>query len=210
MSGERGVRSYTRWEDVYGLAVSSVMIAVGAFLLKSAKVTTGGTVGLSLTLSQFVGVPYSVLFIVLNAPLFLLGWRVMGSLFTIKSFAVTAATAVLVAFMPHWIAAIEVKPAFAAVAGGTIVGMGALAAARHGAAAGGTLVVVLWLQRRIGINAGLAQLLLDAAVMLLTIVLLGGMAGLWSAVGIVSTDAMIMAWHRPNRRASDDEMPRVP
>jgi len=202
--------TYTHWEDVYGLAVASVMIAVGAYLLHVARITTGGTVGLSLVFSQITPVPFGMISIALNLPLFLFGWRMMGSAFIIKSLAVTVMTAALVAYMPHWITAVEIKPMFGALAGGTIVGMGALAAARHGGAAGGTFVVVLWLQRRFGVNAGFAQLSLDLVVMLLAALLLGWIVALWSVLGVIATDAMIMTWYRPSRGAASVEVAGAP
>ena len=183
---------------------------MGAFLLNTARITTGGTVGLSLVFSHFASVPYGVMSIAISLPLFLFGWRMMGAAFIIKSLGVTMMTAAIVAAMAHWITVTKVEPAFAALAGGTIVGMGALAAARHGAAAGGMLVVVLWLQRRFCINAGLAQLALDMIVMLITAGLFGWLVALWSALGIIATDAMIMTWYRPHRDAADVEVAGAP
>lgn len=139
---------YSRWEDVYGLAIASTLLGVGAFLLRKAGVTTGGTVGFALILTPITALPYGIILMLLNLPLFLCGWRLMGPSFITKSLCVTAMTALLVDTMPHNLTITAIHPLFAALAGGTIVGMGAVAAPRHGAAAGGTLVIILWLQRR--------------------------------------------------------------
>ncbi|MDO6416789.1 YitT family protein [Sphingomonas sp. BIUV-7] len=183
-------------EDAYGLIVATIMMATGAYLLHVSRIITGGTVGLSLLISQVTSIPYGVLFAAMNVPLFLLGWRWMGTRFIVKSLAVTAMTTGLMVTMPQFFVVSRLSPALSAFAGGTLVGMGALAAARHGAGAGGTLVAVLWLQKRYRLNAGLAQLCFDLVVIVLSAILLGPVATAWSTLGVVAADAMIIIWHR--------------
>jgi uncharacterized membrane-anchored protein YitT (DUF2179 family) len=189
--------AYNLWEDLYGLGIASLLISVGANLLHAAGLTTGGTVGLSLVLAQAFQQPYALWFCALNLPLFAVGLRVLGTTFIFKSLVVTAATAAISVLIPRWMSGLSITPLFAAVAGGTIVGMGALASARHGAAAGGTLVIVLWLQRRFGFNAGFAQLVIDLTIVSISIAALGWAAAAQSVVAIFATDAMIAAWYRP-------------
>lgn len=192
--------SYSWWEDLYALGISSLLIALGANLLHAAQIATAGTVGLSLVLSRVVDLPYAMLFLVLNIPMFAFGLRALGPIFIAKSLAVTVATCVLALLIPRWMTSMTISTGFAAIAGGTVAGMGALAAARHGAAAGGTLVIVLWLQRRFHVNAGFAQLALDLIVVLVSIPALGWGSVVGTACAICATDAIIMAWHRPQRR----------
>lgn len=193
-------RSHAWWEDLYALAISSLLIALGANLLHSAQIATAGTVGLSLILSHVVDLPYAMLFLAINIPMFAFGLRALGPTFIAKSLAVTVTTCVLALLIPRWMTSLTISTGFAAVAGGTVAGMGALAAARHGAAAGGTLVIVLWLQRRFHVNAGFAQLGLDLIVVLVSIPVLGWGSVIGTACAILATDAIIMVWHRPQRR----------
>jgi uncharacterized membrane-anchored protein YitT (DUF2179 family) len=185
------------WEDLYGLGIASLLISVGASLLHAARLTTGGTVGLSLVVAQAIQQPYALLFCAFNLPLFAIGLRALGTTFIFKSFLVTTATAAISVLIPRWMSGFTITPLFAAVAGGTIVGMGALASARHGAAAGGTLVIVLWLQRRFAFNAGVVQFMIDLAIVSASIAALGWAAAAQSVVAILATDAMIATWHRP-------------
>lgn len=185
------------FEDTYGLIVAAIMLATGAYLLHVGHITTGGTVGLSLLLAGLVPISYGTLFAAMNVPLFALGWRWMGTRFIAKSLAVTAMTTALMMAMPQLLVVSDLNPILSALAGGTLVGMGALAAARHGAGAGGTLVVVLWVQKHYRLNAGLAQLCFDFLIIILSAILLDPVSAAWSAVGVVATDAMIITWHRP-------------
>jgi uncharacterized membrane-anchored protein YitT (DUF2179 family) len=184
-------------EDAYGLIVAAIMLATGAYLLHVGKIITGGTVGLSLLLAGMTPVSYGLLFAAMNIPLFVLGWRRMGATFILKSLAVTGMTTGLMMTMPQLFVISRLSPLLSAFTGGTLVGMGALAAARHGAGAGGTLVIVLWLQKRYNLNAGLAQLCFDLIVIMLSAIFLDPVAAAWSAVGVVAADAMIITWHRP-------------
>ncbi|QJU59174.1 YitT family protein [Sphingomonas sp. AP4-R1] len=184
------------FEDIYGLIVAAIMLATGAYLLCVGHITTGGTVGLSLLLAGLAAISYGMLFAAMNVPLFVLGWRWMGTMFTAKSLAVTAMTAGLMTAMPQLLVVSNLNPILSALAGGTLVGMGALAAPRHGAGAGGTLVIVLWLQKHYRVNAGLAQLCFDLLIILLGAILLDPVSAAWSAAGVIATDAMIITWHR--------------
>lgn len=204
MQAPKRTSAYNLWEDLYGLGIASLLISVGASMLHAARLTTGGTVGVSLVLAQVSQLPFTLLFCAMNLPLFAVGLRTLGTTFFFKSLGVTIATAVISALIPRCIG-FTIAPLFAAVAGGTIVGMGALASARHGAAAGGTLVVVLWLQRRFGMNAGFVQLLIDLTIVLASVAVLGLAAAAQSLIAIFATDAMIATWYRPRRETAGVE-----
>ena len=92
-----------------------------------------------------------------------------------------------------------VHPLFAALVGGTFLGMGVLSLARHNASVGGTGVVTLWLQKRSGINAGKSQMVLDVLVFALSLLTLPLSLLLWSTLSALAMNAMLMNWHKPGR-----------
>lgn len=190
---------YTQAEDIYGIFIAALLIAIGMSLLHSAGLVTGGNVGIALLLSMYFPLPSGLLFLMLNLPFFLLGWRMMGTRFTVKSLTVTIVTFALSHWLPDLFAIARIDPLLASVAGGTIVGMGALAAARHGAGAGGTLILVLTLQKRLGLNAGAVQLAIDFAILTASASTLTAPALFWSLASVLAQDAMIIVWHRPAR-----------
>ena len=156
---------HSRSEDVYAIIVGCVMIALGLAMLRAAGLVTGGIAGIALLLSYLVPLPTGVLFTVINIPFFLFAKAAMGSRFMWRTIAVNGGIALFSTMARYGFRIVEVHPAFAAIAGGTVIGMGILALARHDAGVGGTGVVTLWLQRTRGWNAGRTQIAIDLAIL---------------------------------------------
>jgi len=149
---------HTALEDVHALLIGSSFIAVGLTLLKTAGLVTGGVAGVALILSYLTDWPVGTVFLVLNIPFYILAQRALGWMFTLKTLATNLLLAGLAFGMPHWLKVTGVDPVFAAVFGGTIIGMGILALARHRASVGGIGVLALYLQEKRGISAGKVQM----------------------------------------------------
>ena len=79
-------------------------------------------------------------------------------MFTIKSLLTIIGLAAFVAAMPGWLRISGVQPAFAALFGGSLIGMGMLSLAKHRASVGGVSILALYLQDRRGWSAGVVQL----------------------------------------------------
>src|SRR5207244_3402672 len=108
---------------------------------------TGGVAGIALLLSYLVPLPAGVLFTLINIPFFVFAHKVMGGRFAVKSMLVNLGIASFSALSRVSISVVGVHPAFAALVGGTVIGLGILVLARHQAGVGGTGVITLWLQR---------------------------------------------------------------
>jgi len=93
----------------------------------------------------------------------------------------------------------HVNPIFAALFGGTIIGMGILSLARHGAGAGGTGVLALYLQKARGINAGKTQMLCDALILTASIFILNWQQLGLSAVSAIAMSGVLVGFHKPER-----------
>jgi len=90
-------------------------------------------------------------------------------------------------------------PFFAAVVGGTVIGLGILVLARHQAGVGGTGVVTLWLQRTRGWNAGRTQIALDVVILAAAIPVVSTGQLVWSVLSAAAISLILIAWHRPGR-----------
>jgi uncharacterized membrane-anchored protein YitT (DUF2179 family) len=102
-----------------------------------------------------------VLFFLLNIPFYVLAQRTLGWTFTGKTLVTNLLLAGLALGMPAWLKITTVDPVFAAIFGGTIIGMGILALARHKSSVGGIGVLALWLYEKRGISAGKVQMASD-------------------------------------------------
>ncbi|MBW8882180.1 MAG: YitT family protein, partial [Asticcacaulis sp.] len=174
-------------------------VVLGIVFLKSAGLVTGGVAGIALLTSYVVPLPVGVLFMLINIPFFLFAWPAMGKRFMIKTVIVNLAIMVLATVAPKLFTLSGVHPLFAAMFGGTIIGMGILALARHGAGAGGTGVLALYLQKRRGINAGKTQMLCDALILSVSLIVLNWHNVLFSLVSAMAMSGVLIGFHKPER-----------
>lgn len=188
-----------RVEDVYALVVGCILLALGLVFLKAAGLVTGGIAGIALLLSYLVSLPPGLLFTIINVPFFVFAYRAMGAGFMWKTIAVNAGLAALSVAMNLGVQIQHISPMFAAIVGGTVIGMGILSLARHGAGVGGTGVLTLWLYKRYGINAGLAQMAFDVVILLASLSVISPLYIAWSAVSALAISGILIAWHRPGR-----------
>ncbi|MEG3162378.1 YitT family protein [Sphingomonas sp. LB2R24] len=188
-------------EDLHALALGSSLAAFGLVMLKAAGLVTGGVAGMALILSYRTGIQVGVLFVVLNVPFFLLARQRMGWTFTMKSFATMIALAAFAAAMPGWLRLLSVEPAFAALFGGSLIGMGMLSLARHRASVGGISILALYLQERRGWSAGLVQMTVDMMVVAASIVVIDVRSLGYSALSAFAQSLLVVIYHRPGRYA---------
>ncbi|MDO2948894.1 YitT family protein [Aeromonas simiae] len=197
-SRDKGV-AHTLKDDLYGMLLGVMFIAVGLNLLKCSGMITGGVAGIALLIGHFSPLSIGMLFFLVNIPFMIFCACCMGRAFTVKTLAVNLALSLATEVVPQLMQVSYVHPLFAALVGGTFLGMGVLSLARHDASVGGTGVVTLWLQRRAGINAGKSQLLLDLLVFALSLLTLSWPLLLWSSLSALAMNAMLMNWHKPGR-----------
>ena len=152
-------------EDVYAILTGCALAVLGLVYLQSAGLVTGGTAGLALLLSYFVPLPAGVLFALLNVPFFALARRAMGRAAMIRSIVANLLISIFAVVSPFAFRLEEVNSLFAAIFGGTVIGVGLLLLARHQVGVGGLGILALALQKSRGWNAGRTQLIGDTAVL---------------------------------------------
>jgi uncharacterized membrane-anchored protein YitT (DUF2179 family) len=190
--GSERVR-HTLIEDAYAFMIGCSMIVLGIVLLKAAGLTTGGAAGLALLLSYVVALPVGLLFMLINLPFFVFAYLGMGRRFMIKTVIVSCLIMSLAVLMPAMVKIEHVDPLFAAVFGGTIIGMGILSLARHGAGAGGTGVMGLYLQRVRKINAGKTQVVVDTAIIAASALIVTPEALVYSIISAIAMSAVMIS-----------------
>ncbi|EJL27623.1 hypothetical protein PMI01_03750 [Caulobacter sp. AP07] len=190
---------HTPIEDVHALLIGTSFIAVGLTLLKAAGLVTGGVAGVALIVSYLTHWPVGVVFFLLNIPFYVLAQRTLGWVFTGKTLVTNLLLMALAWGMPHWLKVTGVDPVFAAVFGGTIIGMGILALARHKSSVGGVGVLALYLQERRGISAGKVQMAADCLVVIAAFAVIDWDKLLLSILSAVALSVVIIANHKPGR-----------
>jgi uncharacterized membrane-anchored protein YitT (DUF2179 family) len=190
---------HNAWDDLYGLYLGVLFAAMGISLLAKAGLITGGIAGMALLMSSITGWAPAPLVPLINIPFIVLSFFAMGRFFACKSIVVSIAIGGAVAGIAHGVEMASVGTGFAAIAGGTFLGMGILCLARHNASMGGTGAVALWIQQRYRINAGISQLAFDLALFALAATFMPANKLLWSVLGAVAMNGMLIVWHKPGR-----------
>lgn len=193
-----GIQPHTWIDDVFGIATGVFLTSFGLVLLDASNAVTGGTAGLGLLLAYATGIPFGILFLVVNLPFFVLAWFAKGRRFTLRS--VLVVTLVSLTSSVHASAIrIEVDPLYGSIAGNLIAGVGLLVLIRHEASLGGYGIVGLVVQERWGWRAGYVQMALDLTTVLLAFSVVSPFNILCSAIGVVVLDLVLAVNHRPGR-----------
>ncbi|BBC99401.1 MULTISPECIES: YitT family protein [Sphingobium] len=192
-------RPHSLAEDGYAIAIGCAFIAMGLMLLKAANLVTGGMAGIALLLSYLIPWSPAALFLLINIPFFIFAGRAMGMAFGLKTLFANVAIMGVGLAMPTALQIARVSPFFAALFGGSIIGFGILAIARHGAGVGGVGVVALILQRRRGWNAGRTQMLCDIMILLASLPVLNFERFGLSVLSAAAMNMVLIVNHRPGR-----------
>lgn len=190
---------HTWFEDALALFTASLFISLGYGLLSRAHLLSGGTAGLALLLTRLTPFTFGQLFVALNLPFFWLAVRQMGWAFTLKTFVAIGAVSFGADRLHLMIAFDRLDPLYAAVMGGSCIGIGLLILFRHQACLGGLNVLAIWLQERRGVRAGVFQLVVDALVVVTSLFVVSASTILLSVIGSVALNMVLAVNHRPGR-----------
>jgi len=133
------------------MGVLSAGFGLRGFLLPN-KFIDGGAVGISLLISALTHLSLPLLLIIVNTPFIILGYKIIGRLFAIKTAVAIAALAVVVAVIPY--PQITQDKLLIAIFGGFFLGLGIGLAVRGGGVIDGTEVLAISLTKRLGLTVG--------------------------------------------------------
>ena len=133
------------------LGIFSAGLGLRGFLIPNHFID-GGVTGTSMFVSQVSGIPLSVLILLINTPFVIVGWKLIGRKFSIRSAIAIAGLAVVVFSVPY--PEITHDKLLAAVFGGFFLGTGIGLAIRGGAVLDGTEVVALLASRNTALSVG--------------------------------------------------------
>ncbi len=121
-----------------------VGVSVGSVLLPS-KLSTGGFTGIATILHYVMKLPASVILLVLNIPIFLLVWKVIGFKYGFRSL-VGMIFCSLGIRLGEYFGVLTTEPILAAIYGGILSGLGIALTYRAGGSTGGTDLVAKLVQ----------------------------------------------------------------
>lgn len=161
------------WCKNYSLVIiGSVIIALGyVFFIVPHKIVPGGVFGLSILINQLTGYPIGVIAICINIPLLLLGMRIIGKEFGLKTLlALLLGSGFIDGLMYLFPTPIVTSDILvSALFGGGSIGFGIALVVKAGATTGGTDVIARILSKKFDFPIGKTLVAVDGVIVLLAI-----------------------------------------
>ncbi len=167
--------------------VGSILYAAGIYTFAtSAHFAPGGFSGLAILINHFVGLPIGVITVLLNLPIILVTYRVLGRTFLLKSVKTMIISAVFMDLVfPHF-PIYAGEPLLAALYTGALSGAGLGLIYMRGSSTGGTDFLMMMIQKKHPhLSLGQISLVLDAVVILIGGLVFGGIDSVLH--GVVAT-----------------------
>ena len=157
-------------ESLYQYAVitlGALVLALGQLVfIKPLHIPLGGVSGVALVVNYLWKLPIGLVSIVLNLPLFLLGWRTMGREFFYKTVYATVVNSIFLDILDPILPAFPVEMLLAALYGGIVMGAGYGLLFRAGGTSGGIDIVSKWLNGKKDIPVGTTNFIINIFVII--------------------------------------------
>ncbi len=134
-----------------GGGIASAAFGLESFLLP-ARFIDGGATGISLLVSELYSIPLYLLLILINIPFMILGYKMIGKTFAIKTAIAITGLAITIATVNF--PEVTHDKLLVAVFGGFFLGAGIGLSVRGGAVIDGTEVLAIFLSRKLGTTIG--------------------------------------------------------
>jgi len=131
--------------------IASAALGLKGFLLPNGFLD-GGATGISLLINRLSGINISILIMVINLPLILIGWKQVSKTFALKTFFAIFAFAIVIHFFEMEI--LTQDKLLISVFGGFFLGVGIGLAIRGGCVIDGTEVLAVFVNRKSSLSVG--------------------------------------------------------
>ncbi len=172
-----------KFTDILLMVTGSLLMGISlALFLVPAKITSGGVSGIAMILHHMANMPTGMVMLALNIPLFLIGVRMLGAQFGLRTVIGMVLSSVFTDLIAETfaIAPVTTEPLLASLFGGLILGVGLGLIFRAGGSTGGSDIVGSIISKSMGMSIGLAIVMIDVFVI--------------AAAGIAFGDANLALW----------------
>ena len=145
------VKRYIKDFILISIGIFSATFGLKGFLLTN-NFIDGGATGISLLITALTNIPLYVLIIGINTPFIMLGYKILGKQFAIKTALAITGLALCVAYVNY--PNITNDNLLVAVFGGFFLGAGIGLSIRGGAVIDGTEILAIFLSRKFGTTIG--------------------------------------------------------
>lgn len=162
----------TSWFRSYlYIVVGTLIMSVGyVYFIIPYKIVPGGIYGISIVLHHLLGTPIGLVALAFNIPLTILGIRILGPRFGIKTvvgFFLAAGYIDLLSYLSEGKALVEDDPLLSSIFGGVLIGLGVGLFFKSKATVGGSDVISMILGKYSKIPVGQLMIIVDSVIVLL-------------------------------------------
>ena len=175
--------------EAYAQIVIGCVIGAAAYptFLVPNNIAPGGLTGVATILNYLFQWPVGTVSLILNIPLFLIGYRTMGKIFAFRCLVATLLFSVLIDILPLKAISVEpvLDPLLGTLFGGVLLGVGLGLILRGGATTGGTDMIARMVHRRFNfISVGMFLFALDFVVVIAAALTISGEKALYALINI--------------------------
>ena len=151
--------------------------------LDPGKIAPGGLTGVAMILKHLWGWDIGITSLVLNVPLFIIGYKAMGRVFAFRSLVATILFSLMIDFLP--LREITVEPILGTIYGGILLGIGLGFILRGGATTGGTDMCARLVHKYLPfLSVGMFLFLIDCVVVIAAWIFIGSSEALYALICI--------------------------
>lgn len=176
-------------------SLGSLMVALAVVVFLSPnRIATGGPPGLAIILFHLFGIGQGLTLLLINVLLLLIGARMLGSGYLLRTIYAITCTAAFMEFLA-WLLpdpTVTQAPMLNTLYGGILVGVGLALVFKGEAAAGGWSLMARLLANRLRLPVGQVILALDASVILVSAIVFHDIeSALWAGIGVYITGLVV-------------------
>lgn len=167
----------------YGMMLAGCLISAASYplFLQPNHIAPGGLTGITTILNYYSGLPIGLGSLILNIPLLIAGWRLIGARFIIRTLISTVLFSALIDVLK--LRPLSMDPMLASVFGGVMLGFGLALIMRGNATTGGTdLLARIVHQHQRGISVGSFLFAFDVLVIIAVWVFLSAQYALYAII----------------------------
>ena len=151
--------------------------------LDPGKIAPGGLTGVAMILKHLWGWDIGITSLILNVPLFIIGYKAMGRVFAFRSLVATILFSLMIDFLP--LREITVEPILGTLYGGILLGIGLGFILRGGATTGGTDMCARLVHKYLPfLSVGMFLFLIDCVVVIAAWIFIGSSEALYALICI--------------------------
>ncbi len=159
------------WFKVYSLILlgTFIMSAGFVFFISPYKMAPGGVYGVAIILHHMLGLPIGLVGLALDIPLTLIGIKILGPRFGVKTVVGFVSTSLWITLLENlwgYQALVDNAPLLSSIYGGALVGVGLGMVFKAKATSGGTDIIAMIVSKYTKLPVGQALIIIDSVIVL--------------------------------------------